>query len=142
MLKHGPAPGGGGQWSQLLGGALSHRYGALTFGNVQKSIPASFGARAPATVRKIAVRRTAQVGPRCAPRQLGDGWAAAAVARVGRRRGQAALPAWQGPLAHCSAAVLSTEEPGGALAPWGALQLPPQRVWPSMVGSGLLSPQP
>uniref|UniRef100_A0A8C3VBE5 ATP-binding cassette sub-family A member 2 n=1 Tax=Catharus ustulatus TaxID=91951 RepID=A0A8C3VBE5_CATUS len=38
-----------------------HRYGALTFGNVQKSIPASFGARAPATVRKIAVRRTAQV---------------------------------------------------------------------------------
>ncbi|KAM6243789.1 ATP-binding cassette sub-family A member 2 isoform 3-T3 [Porphyrio hochstetteri] len=38
-----------------------HRYGALTFGNVQKAIPASFGARAPATVRKIAVRRTAQV---------------------------------------------------------------------------------
>uniref|UniRef100_A0A8C3NL32 ATP-binding cassette sub-family A member 2 n=1 Tax=Geospiza parvula TaxID=87175 RepID=A0A8C3NL32_GEOPR len=38
-----------------------HRYGALTFGNVQKSIPASFGAKAPATVRKIAVRRTAQV---------------------------------------------------------------------------------
>ncbi|NXN15215.1 ABCA2 protein, partial [Indicator maculatus] len=38
-----------------------HRYGALTFGNVQKSIPASFGARAPATVRKIAVRRAAQV---------------------------------------------------------------------------------
>uniref|UniRef100_A0A8C3CLL7 ATP-binding cassette sub-family A member 2 n=1 Tax=Cairina moschata TaxID=8855 RepID=A0A8C3CLL7_CAIMO len=38
-----------------------HRYGALTFGNVQKSIPASFGARAPAMVRKIAVRRTAQV---------------------------------------------------------------------------------
>ncbi|NXG78988.1 ABCA2 protein, partial [Baryphthengus martii] len=38
-----------------------HRYGALTFGNIQKSIPASFGARAPATVRKIAVRRTAQV---------------------------------------------------------------------------------
>ncbi|NXA24875.1 ABCA2 protein, partial [Ibidorhyncha struthersii] len=37
------------------------RYGALTFGNVQKSIPASFGAKAPATVRKIAVRRTAQV---------------------------------------------------------------------------------
>ncbi|NXA54996.1 ABCA2 protein, partial [Nothocercus julius] len=36
-------------------------YGALTFGNVQKSIPASFGARAPAMVRKIAVRRTAQV---------------------------------------------------------------------------------
>uniref|UniRef100_A0A8C4XKW3 ATP-binding cassette sub-family A member 2 n=1 Tax=Falco tinnunculus TaxID=100819 RepID=A0A8C4XKW3_FALTI len=38
-----------------------HRYGALTFGNIQKSIPASFGVRAPATVRKIAVRRTAQV---------------------------------------------------------------------------------
>ncbi|NWH72676.1 ABCA2 protein, partial [Piaya cayana] len=46
-------------------GAMSHRYGALTFGNVQKSIPASFGARAPATVRKIAVRRTAQVGLHC-----------------------------------------------------------------------------
>uniref|UniRef100_A0A7M4EW38 ATP-binding cassette sub-family A member 2 n=1 Tax=Crocodylus porosus TaxID=8502 RepID=A0A7M4EW38_CROPO len=38
-----------------------HRYGALTFGNVQKSIPASFGVKAPPTVRKIAVRRTAQV---------------------------------------------------------------------------------
>ncbi|KAM7094065.1 ATP-binding cassette sub-family A member 2 isoform 2-T2 [Molossus nigricans] len=38
-----------------------HRYGAITFGNVQKSIPASFGARAPAMVRKIAVRRAAQV---------------------------------------------------------------------------------
>ncbi|XP_058380535.1 ATP-binding cassette sub-family A member 2 isoform X4 [Diceros bicornis minor] len=38
-----------------------HRYGALTFGNIQKSIPASFGARAPAMVRKIAVRRAAQV---------------------------------------------------------------------------------
>ncbi|XP_032334844.1 ATP-binding cassette sub-family A member 2 isoform X4 [Camelus ferus] len=37
-----------------------HRYGAITFGNVQKSIPASFGARAPAMVRKIAVRRAAQ----------------------------------------------------------------------------------
>lgn len=37
------------------------RYGAITFGNVQKSIPASFGARAPAMVRKIAVRRAAQV---------------------------------------------------------------------------------
>lgn len=84
MLEHGPAPRAGGQWSQLLGGALSHRYGALTFGNVQKSIPASFGARAPATVRKIAVRRTAQVGLRCTPWQLGDGWAAAAVAQVGR----------------------------------------------------------
>ncbi|XP_036983617.2 ATP-binding cassette sub-family A member 2 isoform X2 [Artibeus jamaicensis] len=38
-----------------------HRYGAITFGNVQKSIPASFGAQAPAMVRKIAVRRAAQV---------------------------------------------------------------------------------
>ncbi|XP_026960037.1 ATP-binding cassette sub-family A member 2 isoform X4 [Sagmatias obliquidens] len=38
-----------------------HRYGAITFGNVQKSIPASFGARAPAMVRRIAVRRAAQV---------------------------------------------------------------------------------
>nr|XP_021506816.1 ATP-binding cassette sub-family A member 2 isoform X3 [Meriones unguiculatus] len=38
-----------------------HRYGAITFGNVQKSIPASFGARAPPMVRKIAVRRVAQV---------------------------------------------------------------------------------
>lgn len=37
------------------------RYGAITFGNVQKSIPASFGARAPVMVRKIAVRRAAQV---------------------------------------------------------------------------------
>ncbi|XP_074218809.1 ATP-binding cassette sub-family A member 2 isoform X4 [Camelus bactrianus] len=37
-----------------------HRYGAITFGNVQKSIPVSFGARAPAMVRKIAVRRAAQ----------------------------------------------------------------------------------
>ncbi|XP_004848856.1 ATP-binding cassette sub-family A member 2 isoform X3 [Heterocephalus glaber] len=38
-----------------------HRYGAITFGNIQKSIPASFGARAPPMVRKIAVRRVAQV---------------------------------------------------------------------------------
>uniref|UniRef100_A0A8D2KS45 ATP-binding cassette sub-family A member 2 n=1 Tax=Varanus komodoensis TaxID=61221 RepID=A0A8D2KS45_VARKO len=38
-----------------------HRYGAVTFGNIQKSIPASFGANAPPMVRKIAVRRTAQV---------------------------------------------------------------------------------
>lgn len=41
--------------------STSSRYGAITFGNVQKSIPASFGARAPAMVRKIAVRRAAQV---------------------------------------------------------------------------------
>ncbi|XP_053137728.1 ATP-binding cassette sub-family A member 2 [Hemicordylus capensis] len=38
-----------------------HRYGAVTFGNIQKSIPASFGAKAPPMVRKIAVRRAAQV---------------------------------------------------------------------------------
>uniref|UniRef100_A0A8C9HM65 ATP-binding cassette sub-family A member 2 n=1 Tax=Piliocolobus tephrosceles TaxID=591936 RepID=A0A8C9HM65_9PRIM len=38
-----------------------HRYGAITFGNVLKSIPASFGTRAPPMVRKIAVRRAAQV---------------------------------------------------------------------------------
>ncbi|MBN3299367.1 ABCA2 protein, partial [Amia calva] len=38
-----------------------HRYGALTFGNIQKSIPASFGRKTPAMVRKIAVRRSAQV---------------------------------------------------------------------------------
>ncbi|KFW82738.1 ATP-binding cassette sub-family A member 2, partial [Manacus vitellinus] len=44
-----------------LGGICPAPYGALTFGNVQKSIPASFGARAPAMVRKIAVRRTAAV---------------------------------------------------------------------------------
>ncbi|XP_075435187.1 ATP-binding cassette sub-family A member 2 [Ascaphus truei] len=37
-----------------------HRYGALTFGNVQKTIPASFGVKAPPMLRKIAVRRTAQ----------------------------------------------------------------------------------
>lgn len=46
-----------------------YRYGAITFGNVQKSIPASFGARAPPMVRKIAVRRVAQVG--CYPGVLG-----------------------------------------------------------------------
>ncbi|XP_072841100.2 ATP-binding cassette sub-family A member 2 isoform X1 [Pogona vitticeps] len=38
-----------------------HRYGAVTFGNIQKSVPASFGAEAPPMVRKIAVRRVAQV---------------------------------------------------------------------------------
>ncbi|XP_075415885.1 ATP-binding cassette sub-family A member 2 isoform X1 [Tenrec ecaudatus] len=38
-----------------------HRYGAITFGHVQKSIPASFGAQAPPMLRKIAVRRAAQV---------------------------------------------------------------------------------
>ncbi|KAK2120757.1 ATP-binding cassette sub- A member 2 [Saguinus oedipus] len=38
-----------------------HRYGAITFGNVLKSIPASFGTRAPPMVRKVAVRRAAQV---------------------------------------------------------------------------------
>ncbi|KAM8886615.1 ATP-binding cassette sub-family A member 2 [Spinachia spinachia] len=38
-----------------------HRYGGLTVGNIQKSIPASFGRKIPAMVRKIAVRRSAQV---------------------------------------------------------------------------------
>ena len=47
--------------SRVVG--LPPRYGAITFGNVQKSIPASFGARAPAMVRRIAVRRAAQVSP-------------------------------------------------------------------------------
>ncbi|KAM8934426.1 ATP-binding cassette sub-family A member 2 isoform 1-T1 [Pelodytes ibericus] len=37
-----------------------HRYGAVTFGNIQKSIPASFGVKAPPMLRKIAVRHTAQ----------------------------------------------------------------------------------
>ncbi|XP_055516314.1 ATP-binding cassette sub-family A member 2 [Leucoraja erinacea] len=37
-----------------------HRYGGLTFGNVLKSIPASFSTQAAPMVRKIAVRRTAQ----------------------------------------------------------------------------------
>ncbi|AWP06485.1 putative ATP-binding cassette sub-family A member 2 [Scophthalmus maximus] len=38
-----------------------HRYGGLTVGNIQKSIPASFGVKIPPMVRKIAVRRSAQV---------------------------------------------------------------------------------
>uniref|UniRef100_A0A671VTM3 ATP-binding cassette sub-family A member 2 n=1 Tax=Sparus aurata TaxID=8175 RepID=A0A671VTM3_SPAAU len=38
-----------------------HRYGGLTVGNIQKSIPASFGRKIPPMVRKIAVRRSAQV---------------------------------------------------------------------------------
>ncbi|XP_026178352.1 ATP-binding cassette sub-family A member 2 isoform X2 [Mastacembelus armatus] len=38
-----------------------HRYGGLTVGNIQKSIPASFGRQIPPMVRKIAVRRSAQV---------------------------------------------------------------------------------
>ncbi|XP_070689151.1 ATP-binding cassette sub-family A member 2 [Pempheris klunzingeri] len=38
-----------------------HRYGGLTVGNIQKSIPASFGRNIPPMVRKIAVRRSAQV---------------------------------------------------------------------------------
>lgn len=37
------------------------RYGAVTFGNIQRSIPASFGDNAPPMLRKIAVRSTAQV---------------------------------------------------------------------------------
>ncbi|KAG7281475.1 hypothetical protein CRUP_012418 [Coryphaenoides rupestris] len=38
-----------------------HRYGGLTVGNIQKSIPASFGRTTPPMVRKIAVRRSAQM---------------------------------------------------------------------------------
>ncbi|XP_075902997.1 ATP-binding cassette sub-family A member 2 [Nelusetta ayraudi] len=38
-----------------------HRYGGITVGNIQKSIPASFGEEIPPMVRKIAVRRSAQV---------------------------------------------------------------------------------
>uniref|UniRef100_A0A3Q1I8Y1 ATP-binding cassette sub-family A member 2 n=1 Tax=Anabas testudineus TaxID=64144 RepID=A0A3Q1I8Y1_ANATE len=38
-----------------------HRYGGLTVGNIQKSIPASFGRKTPPMVRKIAVRSSAQV---------------------------------------------------------------------------------
>uniref|UniRef100_A0A4W6FM93 ATP-binding cassette sub-family A member 2 n=1 Tax=Lates calcarifer TaxID=8187 RepID=A0A4W6FM93_LATCA len=38
-----------------------HRYGGLTVGNIQKSIPASFGRKIPPMVRKIAVRGAAQV---------------------------------------------------------------------------------
>ncbi|XP_039902431.1 LOW QUALITY PROTEIN: ATP-binding cassette sub-family A member 2 [Simochromis diagramma] len=38
-----------------------HRYGGLTVGNIQKSIPTSFGRNLPPMVRKIAVRRSAQV---------------------------------------------------------------------------------
>ncbi|KAM9743027.1 ATP-binding cassette sub-family A member 2 [Menidia menidia] len=38
-----------------------HRYGCLTVGNIQKSVPASFGIKIPPMVRKIAVRRSAQV---------------------------------------------------------------------------------
>ncbi|KAL2092632.1 hypothetical protein ACEWY4_012430 [Coilia grayii] len=38
-----------------------HRYGGLTVGNIQKSVPASFGRKIPPMVRKIAVRRSSQV---------------------------------------------------------------------------------
>ncbi|XP_078141495.1 ATP-binding cassette sub-family A member 2 [Centroberyx gerrardi] len=38
-----------------------HRYGGITVGNIQKSIPASFGRKTPPMGRKIAVRRSAQV---------------------------------------------------------------------------------
>ncbi|XP_036383449.1 ATP-binding cassette sub-family A member 2 isoform X4 [Megalops cyprinoides] len=38
-----------------------HRYGGFTVGNIQKSIPASFGRKTPPMIRKIAVRRSAQV---------------------------------------------------------------------------------
>ncbi|XP_066509169.1 ATP-binding cassette sub-family A member 2-like [Hoplias malabaricus] len=38
-----------------------HRYGGITVGNILKSVPASFGRKTPPMVRKIAVRRSAQV---------------------------------------------------------------------------------
>ncbi|XP_076853951.1 ATP-binding cassette sub-family A member 2 isoform X2 [Brachyhypopomus gauderio] len=38
-----------------------HRYGGITVGNIQKSVPASFGRKTPPMVRKIAVRRASQV---------------------------------------------------------------------------------
>ncbi|XP_056152954.1 ATP-binding cassette sub-family A member 2 [Lampris incognitus] len=38
-----------------------HRYGGITVGNIQKSIPPSFGRKTPPMVRKIAVRRSSQV---------------------------------------------------------------------------------
>uniref|UniRef100_A0AAY4B7N1 ATP-binding cassette sub-family A member 2 n=1 Tax=Denticeps clupeoides TaxID=299321 RepID=A0AAY4B7N1_9TELE len=38
-----------------------HRYGGFTVGNIQKSVTASFGKKIPPMVRKIAVRRSAQV---------------------------------------------------------------------------------
>ncbi|TRY81949.1 hypothetical protein DNTS_013397 [Danionella cerebrum] len=37
-----------------------HRYGGFTVGNIQKSVPASFGKKTPPMVRKIAVRRSSQ----------------------------------------------------------------------------------
>lgn len=47
-----------------------NRYGGLTVGNIQKSIPASFGRKTPPMVRKIAVRSSAQVR-RVSPPQTG-----------------------------------------------------------------------
>uniref|UniRef100_A0A673JU23 ATP-binding cassette sub-family A member 2-like n=2 Tax=Sinocyclocheilus rhinocerous TaxID=307959 RepID=A0A673JU23_9TELE len=38
-----------------------HRYGGFTVGNIQKSVPASFGRKTSPMVRKIAVRRSSQV---------------------------------------------------------------------------------
>ncbi|KAI5088415.1 ATP-binding cassette sub-family A member 2 isoform X1, partial [Silurus meridionalis] len=38
-----------------------HRYGGITVGNIQKSVPASFGRKMSLMARKIAVRRSAQV---------------------------------------------------------------------------------
>ena len=47
--------------SNLFADFVLNRYGGLTVGNIQKSIPASFGRKIPPMVRKIAVRRSAQV---------------------------------------------------------------------------------
>lgn len=47
--------------SSISNALSTHRYGGITVGNIQKSIPASFGEKIPPMVRKIAVRRSAQV---------------------------------------------------------------------------------
>lgn len=45
----------------LFTNTVLNRYGGITVGNIQNSIPASFGRKIPPIVRKIAVRRSAQV---------------------------------------------------------------------------------
>lgn len=45
----------------LISDSVLYRYGGITVGNIQKSVPASFGGRIPPMIRKIAVRRSAQV---------------------------------------------------------------------------------
>lgn len=50
-----------GSWNHVTTDVVARRYGAITVGNIQKSIPASFGGQIPPMIRKIAVRRSAQV---------------------------------------------------------------------------------